>query len=275
MQLIEDVEEFFLGFLLAAEELHVVDDDQIDLPVEAREVGDPIFLDGSDELRGELLARYIEDAVELAALRNAVSDGLNDVCLPEADAAVDHEGVEARAARVFRDGVRRAASEAVAIALDEGFEGVLRLQSGFVDPVRLRRSRHRPAPGWNRRRRARERSGRGYAAGWRAVRGSTEGRPAVPCRRALARRALGRTGGARRRGVSLGRMRAPQVIMERGRRRQLIGFARNDLIGDTGVLADDIGRHLLDHVRVVGFEPFSMERIGNGEPERGRLVMPL
>src|SRR5690606_27761554 len=123
VQRVEDVEEFLLRLLLAAEELYVVDDEQVNLAVEQRELADAVVLDGLDELGGEALAGDVEH--RLGAVRlDVVADGLNQVRLAEADAAVDHERVEARLPRLLRDGKRGAPGQAVAVALDEASERV-------------------------------------------------------------------------------------------------------------------------------------------------------
>ena len=64
VQLVEDVEELFLRLLLAAEELHVVHDEQVDLPVKHRELADAlVVLDGLHELGREALRGDVERRV--------------------------------------------------------------------------------------------------------------------------------------------------------------------------------------------------------------------
>jgi hypothetical protein len=53
---VEGVEEFLLGAVLAGEELDVVDEQDVDLPVIAAELGQLSVLDGADVVVGELLA---------------------------------------------------------------------------------------------------------------------------------------------------------------------------------------------------------------------------
>ena len=128
VQFVEDVEELFLRLFLASEELHVIDDQQIDPPVEVGEARDAVFLNRSDELGGELFARHVEGAQILAFLLDVVADGLDDMGLPKAHASVDHEWIEARPTRVFGDGQGGTPHEPVGITLDEGLERVFRLE---------------------------------------------------------------------------------------------------------------------------------------------------
>jgi hypothetical protein len=61
VQGVEDMEEHVLRFLLAGEELHIVDDQHVHHLVELREVAHGVVLHRLDELLGELLRRYVED----------------------------------------------------------------------------------------------------------------------------------------------------------------------------------------------------------------------
>jgi hypothetical protein len=93
VQGVEGVEELFLGALLAGEELDVVDEQDVDGAVLVAEAGHLVVADGVDHLVGELFAGDVADGgVGLAAL-DEVADGLHEVGLAHADAAVEEERV--------------------------------------------------------------------------------------------------------------------------------------------------------------------------------------
>ena len=131
VQGIEGVEELFLRALLAGEELDIVDHQDVDGPVLLAEELGLAFLDGADDLVGELFTRDIEHAHLGVVLQHAVADGVHEVGLAEADAAVHEERV-VDLARRFGDGHGRRMGKAVRAAGHEGFEGVLRVQRRAV-----------------------------------------------------------------------------------------------------------------------------------------------
>ena len=131
VQGVEGVEEFFLRALLAGEELDIVDHQDVDGPVLLAEELGLAFLDGADDLVGELLTRDIEHAHLGVVLQHAVADGVHEVGLAEADAAVHEERV-VDFARRFGDGHGRRMGKAVRAAGHEGLEGVLRVQRRAV-----------------------------------------------------------------------------------------------------------------------------------------------
>ena len=90
---VERVEELFLGPLLVGDELDVVDEQQVDAPVARAELVDLALLDAGDELVGELLARGVDDALAREAAEHLVADGVHQVGLAEAHAAVQEERV--------------------------------------------------------------------------------------------------------------------------------------------------------------------------------------
>ena len=90
---IERVEELFLRPFLVGDELDVVDQQQVDAPVARPEVVDLALLDAGDELVGELLAGGVDDALAREARQDLVADGMHQVRLAQAHAAVQEERV--------------------------------------------------------------------------------------------------------------------------------------------------------------------------------------
>ena len=137
---VERVEELLLRPLLVRDELDVVDEQQVDPPVAGAELVDLALLDRGDELVGELLARRVDDALARELGDDLVADGMHQVGLAEAHAAVQEERVVG-VARALRDRQARGVGEAVGRPDDEVREGVARVDVGraalAADPGRL------------------------------------------------------------------------------------------------------------------------------------------
>ena len=131
MQRVEGVEEFFLRALLAGKELDIVDHQDVDRPVFLAEEFGLALLDGADDLVGELLTRDVEHAHLGVVLQHAVADGVHEMCLAEADAAVHEKRVVDLAWR-FGNGHGGRMGKAVRAACHERLEGVLRVQRRAV-----------------------------------------------------------------------------------------------------------------------------------------------
>ena len=115
---VERVEELFLRPLLVGDELDVVDEQQVDPPVARPELVDLALLDRCDELVRELLAGGVDDALARELGHDLVADGVHQVGLAEADAAVQEERVVG-VAGALRDGQARGVGEPVGRADDE------------------------------------------------------------------------------------------------------------------------------------------------------------
>ena len=127
MQQVERVEQALLRDRLVAEELDVVNDQQVYVAVEGDEVVVPVCPQRLHVVRREVVARRIQDLV-VAVLPDMVADGLHEVRFAQADPAIDQKRVEGRMARLLGDGQRGAARELVAIAFYESIEGVRGVQ---------------------------------------------------------------------------------------------------------------------------------------------------
>ena len=134
VQRVEGVEELVLGALLAGEELDVVDEQHVDAAVLVAEAGHLLVAHVGDHLVGELLARDVADGgLRLAAL-HLVADGVHEVGLAEADAAVEEERVVGLR-WALGDRLRGGACELVAGAEDEAVEVVARVELRGGVPV--------------------------------------------------------------------------------------------------------------------------------------------
>jgi hypothetical protein len=76
----------------------------------------------------EALGVNVRDACALVAATNHVADGVHQVRLAEADAAVDEKRV-VRASRILGDLHRRRACQLIALTLDEAREGEVRVEA--------------------------------------------------------------------------------------------------------------------------------------------------
>ena len=90
---VERVEEFFLHAFLTGEELDVVNQQYIHLPVLLAKFGQCAVLDGADEFIGELFAGNVADVRGAFVDGHEMADGLHQVGLAKADAAVDEQRI--------------------------------------------------------------------------------------------------------------------------------------------------------------------------------------
>jgi hypothetical protein len=129
---VEEMEELFLRALLVREELDVVDDEHIDGAIALAEGEDPFVPDGGDDLVDEVLARNIGERELWIPLEKIVTDGLEQMGLAEADAAVDEERVVGLGGD-FGDRLRGRVGHLIRGTDHEGLEGVLRVQGRGLD----------------------------------------------------------------------------------------------------------------------------------------------
>jgi hypothetical protein len=93
---VEDVKKLIHGAVAARDELDVVDKEDVAvLAVAAAELIKGVGADGADELVHEALGALEGDPEVWALAEDVVAEGVEEVGLAEADAAVDEEGVEA------------------------------------------------------------------------------------------------------------------------------------------------------------------------------------
>ena len=131
MEVVEDVEEHILRLLLAAEELHVIHDEDIHELVEVGEVVNAVVADRIDELVRELFGVHIEDRLFRSAVLDLNADGMRQVGLAQSDRAVNQQGIEGRATWLLRHCKSSTARQAVALSLNEVLKAVLRIEVGI------------------------------------------------------------------------------------------------------------------------------------------------
>jgi hypothetical protein len=123
------MKELFLSRVLRADELDIVDEEDIALITKVSAEGVHITLaQAGDELVHELLGGHVHDAPGGVLLEDLDADGLEQVCLAEADAAEDEERVVVLAG-VVGDGDAGRVGELVGRPDDELIEGVARVDA--------------------------------------------------------------------------------------------------------------------------------------------------
>ena len=136
VQGVEGVEELLEGRLLALEELDVVDQEDVDLAVAALEALHAAVVlvaiaYAGDEVGDEDLGVDVLDADPRVEGLGVVADGVQEVRLAQAGAAVDEQGVVG-AGRGLGHGQCGGVGEAVGGSGDVGVEGVSRIELGDV-----------------------------------------------------------------------------------------------------------------------------------------------
>ena len=123
VEVVEDIEEFFLRLLLVDDELEIVDDEAVEFAEFEVEFFAFAGTDSIDEIGVEMRDGSVEDFVIGIATEKFVADGLDEVGFAEAGTAIKEEGVVA-VAGVFDDVFGGGNGEIVVGADDEVIEGV-------------------------------------------------------------------------------------------------------------------------------------------------------
>ena len=121
------MKELFLGTLFLREELDIVNQQCVEGAIRGLELIDRVVLQGAHHVADKLLRVHISHPGSRPIGQNEVPDTLHQVGLAEPNTAVDEQGVVAPAwiaAHLQGGGPRHL----VALALDELFEGVLRIE---------------------------------------------------------------------------------------------------------------------------------------------------
>jgi hypothetical protein len=129
VQIVEGVEKLLLRPLLSRDELDVVDQEQVQAAVPIAELDGGVEADGVDEIVGELLGRHVGDPDARIALPRVMTDGVEQVGLAEAHAAVDEQGI-VRLRELLPDRHAGRVRELVARPDHERVEGVFRIELG-------------------------------------------------------------------------------------------------------------------------------------------------
>lgn len=168
---------------LALQELHVVDDQEVDVAQRILQRQRIIVADRGGKAPHEIFGRQIDDAQSPRVLYCRISDRLQQVGLAEADSRMNEERVEAHSALTsFRNRLSSRKCDPVRAAFDEGVEGKTaierrteerrakacwpcggnsrnRLLDGLTGRLRACRAAHLRGGGWFRRDRLIERLG--------------------------------------------------------------------------------------------------------------------
>jgi hypothetical protein len=152
---VESVEELLLGAVLVGEELDIVDQQQVERMVVALELVERLLLIGTHHVGNVLLGVRIAHSRLLALRGDMVSDRLQQVRLPKADAAVDEQRVVGDAG-ILGNLDRRGACELVGLAGHETVEREVAIEARPLELGRTlglaahRRRRARRLPGCRR-----------------------------------------------------------------------------------------------------------------------------
>lgn len=122
------MEEFFLGALFSADEVDVVDHEDVHFAVFGAELLGGLVHDALDQLIGELLRGNVADVGAWRFGEEFLSDGLHEVGFSQAGAAVEEQRVVC-AAGGFRDGFRGGVGESVSRTDDKSVEGISRVEA--------------------------------------------------------------------------------------------------------------------------------------------------
>ena len=128
MQVVENVEEHVLCLLLAAEKLHIVDDEHVHHLVEVAEVVDRVVPNRVDELVREALGAHVQHCFVRLTVLDLQPNGVRKMRFAQTNSSVDEEGVEGRSARLVGHRESGAARKTVALAFDKVLKGVVGIQ---------------------------------------------------------------------------------------------------------------------------------------------------
>ena len=134
IEIVKDVEEFFLGLFLADDELEIVDDEDVEFAEFKIEFFTFTEFYGVDKIGVEMRNRGVEDFQRGVFSQKFIADGLDEVGFAEARAAIEEERVIA-AARGVDDTASGGNGEIVIRTDDEVIEGVFRVKTRFAGLV--------------------------------------------------------------------------------------------------------------------------------------------
>ena len=124
------MEEFFLSLYFTGYELNIVHHEQVGIAVFIAELGVFTALDGVYQLVGEFITLDVNDAVVLTGALELVADGIEQVSLAKAGAAVNEKGIIG-ARGLARYGLCRGVGELVGGAYNEAVKG----EAGIIEGI--------------------------------------------------------------------------------------------------------------------------------------------
>src|SRR5689334_5912212 len=123
---VECMKKFLLGAFLAPQELNVVDQKEVGLPVTLAELDQVTVLNRVNELVDEQLTRDVNHLHVFSLCPDKLADGLHEMRLAETHAAIDEQRIVCSRRRLG-DSETRCMRDFVVRADHEGFEGVSRI----------------------------------------------------------------------------------------------------------------------------------------------------
>ncbi len=130
MQCVKRMKEFFLDPLLARQELHVINQQHIGLPVFLAKPCKLMVLDAFDVFVGKLFARNVRHACLLAVPRHMVPNSVQQMRLAQTNPAIHKQRVIGFTRRLSH-GQRGSVRKTVVVADNECVELVFRVKTKF------------------------------------------------------------------------------------------------------------------------------------------------
>ena len=122
------MEECILCFVLAGEELNIINDQYVYHLIEVHKIIGVVILDGINELYSEFFGSNVQYGLAREFFFNFNSNGLGQVSFSKSDTTIYKEWVESGSARFFCDSSSGRTCQSVAIAFDEVLKGVVRVE---------------------------------------------------------------------------------------------------------------------------------------------------
>lgn len=126
-QFIEGIEDFHLSGIPGTEELHIIDEEEIQVPVLGPEFRHRMILDGIDEFIGECFTGYEENRKVWLIFMYIITDGMEKMGLSQSGGSINKERIHllVRLVRMgggLGYGVSGLVSDFIAVAVDKGFK---------------------------------------------------------------------------------------------------------------------------------------------------------
>ena len=124
---VEGMEKFFLGRILATDELHIINHQHVDRPELLLEIHRIAFAQCPDEAVHEFLSRQINNTAMRGELLDMPGDGMHEVSLAQPDAAIKEQGIEGNRPR-FGHALRSSIGKFVRLTDNKAVEGKARVK---------------------------------------------------------------------------------------------------------------------------------------------------
>src|SRR3982751_178170 len=125
------MKKFFLNPFLAGEELDVINQEHIGLPIFFAKLDERIILDRVDVFVGKFLGRNVSDARAFFVRGNMLTDGMKQMSFAETDATIEEQGIGRFPGR-FSDGFEGGVRKVIVVADNKHLKGVLGIEVPFA-----------------------------------------------------------------------------------------------------------------------------------------------